>query len=153
MSKSNRHTKRMLYVRVDGNKVLTRPVTRGRKPLGYIKFQVNDDGTVSDGATRLKIPIHDRPITIILPGSSTTLEEFRSSIKPLRVEQKENGLTLCGCDVIGGRSPIRYLNAHPVQSRIDVDLTTGDISLWTTVYEDGSPDVIIQGAIDTEVVS
>lgn len=143
-----------IYAKFENDKVITRAVQRGRKPRGYIKCQIMDDGKLKPVNEDTTIPegVKVEPpknMSIVDTDTRFTLQEIRKCIKPMRVEQHTDTVALFGCDIIG-ECPIEYLEKNPIQARIEINTKTGDISLWELAYEEGHPDIVLRGAIKTE---
>jgi len=132
--------RKTVYARFKGGEIVeTKKLSPGREPKGFVKCEIGK--TVAESLTG---------VVIIYSKERCSFLDFKSTVKAMRVKNYGDGIvTMIGCDIIG-HPVISYFEHRQVQSRIDVNLNTGDIYVWTHVYREDNPDVIISNAITKE---
>lgn len=145
-----------------------REVTRGRRPLGCIKFNVEDDGnvtlaegeklpakaqldTIPDNVSTAPTKQPQDPLIVRLK-MDTPMDPVKLAARIKAGASSKSGKrwTFHMCDIVG-EAPCSYLEKHRTHSRIDMDLGKGELHVWNIEYSEGFPDVIIENAIKDPV--
>ena len=156
-----------IYIRFDnesGDYANHKPVGRGRRSMGYVKFMdIDNELKLASGeilpknANTETIPsevgifINKTQPATPLPGSGCNeekvdFETLKKCLKSGRFEKDGSKHTFKLVDVVGDPK-IPYLRQNRAVSRIEVDTETGDVSVWSIEYVPDHPDVLISGIV------
>lgn len=150
-----------LYM-VDGKYVSHKKVNRGRPPMQHVKCRVETDGTLISLDENVIVPADMRlpdnkiegpmaPIVIPVVDTTVTLEELKKILRPMKVETNNDVISFIGVEITGD-CPISFFQENKKHNRVDVNTTSGTVTVWTNEFNEKEPDKVLIGIVKVEKV-